>query len=32
VENYVDPPVDDLDYAVDYIEVEIKNGKPVLVL
>ena len=31
VENYGAPPVDELDDAVDYIEDEIKNGKPVLV-
>ena len=31
VENYGAPPVDELDYAVDYIEDEIRKGKPVLV-
>ena len=31
VENYGAPPVDELDDAIDYIEDEIKNGKPVLV-
>jgi atypical dual specificity phosphatase len=31
VENYGAPPVDELDDAVNYIEDEIKNGKPVLV-
>ena len=31
VENYGAPPVDELDDAVNYIEDERKNGKPVLV-
>ena len=31
VENCRAPPIDELDDAVDYIEDEIKNGKPVLV-
>ena len=31
VENYGAPPVDEPDDAVNYIEDEIKNGKPVLV-
>ena len=31
VENYGAPPVDVLDYAVDYIDDQITNGKPVLV-
>ncbi len=31
VKNYGAPPVDELDNAVNYIEDEIKNGKPVLV-
>ena len=31
VENYGVPPVDELDDAVDYIEDEIRKGKPVLV-
>jgi atypical dual specificity phosphatase len=31
VENYGAPPIDELDDAVDYIEDEIKNVKPVLV-
>lgn len=31
VENYGAPPVDELDDAVDYMDSEIKNGKPLLV-
>ena len=31
VENYGAPPVEDLDNAVDYVDNEIRNGKPVLV-
>jgi atypical dual specificity phosphatase len=31
VENYGAPPIEDLDDAVDYMDKEIRDGKPVLV-